>query len=214
MSTGSDPERLHFLELVAQLKFKLDNRCSNNQAEQLAVAKTLDVTESIVISENSPRTVNTFTDSRIRLDSLKNVNNHGYFIEEIRKRVSILERVNWTIEFSWFKAHIGEHGNELADRLAKDAARNRDTMIAFNRVPKSTMYSEIEEKAKQKWQKGCENCAKADITKQFSPNGQDRLKLKINITAVFAVIVTGQGKTKAYLHRLKIMDHATCACNK
>ena len=125
-----------------------------------------------------------------------------------------MERVNWTIEFSWFKAHIGEHGNELADRLAKDAARNRDTMIAFNRVPKSTMYSEIEEKAKQKWQKGCENCAKADITKQFSPNGQDRLKLKINITAVFAVIVTGQGKTKAYLHRLKIMDHATCACNK
>jgi hypothetical protein len=26
-------------ELKAQLKFKLDNRCSNNQAEQLAIAK-------------------------------------------------------------------------------------------------------------------------------------------------------------------------------
>jgi ribonuclease HI len=55
------------------------------------------------------------------LDSLKNVNNHGYLTEEIRKRVSILERFNWTIEFSWVKAHIGIYGNQLADRLAKDA---------------------------------------------------------------------------------------------
>jgi hypothetical protein len=28
-------------ELAAQLKFKLDNRCSNKQAEQLAIAKAL-----------------------------------------------------------------------------------------------------------------------------------------------------------------------------
>jgi ribonuclease HI len=106
-------------ELAAQLKFKLDNRCSSNQAEQLAIAKALEVIESIDISDNSPRTVTIFTDSRITLDSLKNVNNHGYLIEEIRKRVSILERFNWTIEFSWIKAHIGNYGNELADRLQK-----------------------------------------------------------------------------------------------
>jgi ribonuclease HI len=84
------------------------------------------------------------------LDSLQNVNNHGYIIEEIMKRVSILERFNWTIEFSWVKAHIGIYGNKLADRLPKDAARNRDTTIAFNRIPKSTLYSEIEEEANQK----------------------------------------------------------------
>ena len=121
-------------EFVAQLKFKLHNRCSNNQAEQLAIAKAVEVRESIDILENSPRTVTMFTDSRITLDSLKNVNNHGYLIEEIRKGVSILERVNWMIEFSWVKAHIGIYGNELADWLAKDAARNSNTTIAFNRV--------------------------------------------------------------------------------
>jgi len=47
--------------------------------------------QSIDIPETSPRTVTIFTDSRIALDSLKKVNNHGYFIEENRKRVSILE---------------------------------------------------------------------------------------------------------------------------
>jgi ribonuclease HI len=58
-------------ELVAQLKFKLDNRCSNNQPEQLAITKFLEIIETIDISETSPSTVTIFTDSRIKLDSLK-----------------------------------------------------------------------------------------------------------------------------------------------
>jgi len=45
-------------------------------------------------------------------------------MEEIRKRVSILERLNWTIEFSWVKDNIEINSKELADRLAKEAARN------------------------------------------------------------------------------------------
>ena len=44
-------------ELKAQLKFKLDNRCSNNQAEQLAIAKVLEIIDAIDIAENSSRTI-------------------------------------------------------------------------------------------------------------------------------------------------------------
>jgi len=92
-------------ELKAQLKFKPDNRCSDNQAEQLAIAKALEITDAIDIAENSPRTIGIFTDRRINIDSLNRVNNHSYFIKEIRKRISVLERTNWTIEFSWVKTH-------------------------------------------------------------------------------------------------------------
>ena len=126
-------------ELAVQLKFKLDNKCSNNQAEQLAIFRALEVIETIEITENSPRTATIFTDSRISIDPLQNVNNHGYLIEETRKKMSTLERANWTIEFSWVKAHVGIYGNELADRLAKAAARNGDTTVAFNRIPLSTL---------------------------------------------------------------------------
>ena len=49
-------------ELAVQLKFKPDNRCSNNQAEQLAIFKAL---ETLEITENNPRTATIFTDSRI-----------------------------------------------------------------------------------------------------------------------------------------------------
>jgi len=137
-------------ELVTQLKYKLDNRCSNNQAEQLAIAEALQAIEKIDIEENSPRTAAILTDSRIALDSLKNVNNHSYLIEEIRKRLSKLERSNSTVAFSWVKAHAGILGNELADQLAKTAARGKEKTISYSRIPTSTLYRELEEETKLK----------------------------------------------------------------
>jgi ribonuclease HI len=81
-------------ELVNKLKYKLHYRCSNNQAGQLAIAKALKALETTDVEENSPRTVAIITDSRISLESIKNVNNHSYLIEEIRERLSKLERSN------------------------------------------------------------------------------------------------------------------------
>ena len=118
-------------EVAVQLKFKLDNKCFNNQAEQLAIFKALEVIETIEITENSPCTATIVTESRISIDSLKNVNNHTYLIEETMKKIFTLERANWTTEFSWVKAHVGIYRNELDDQLAKAAARNRITTIAF-----------------------------------------------------------------------------------
>jgi len=83
-------------ELVTKLKYKLDNRCSNNQAEQLAIATALEALETIGIEDNSPRTAAIITNSRFSLDSIKNVYNHSYLIEETRERLSKLERSNWT----------------------------------------------------------------------------------------------------------------------
>jgi aspartate-semialdehyde dehydrogenase len=60
--------------------------------------------------------------------------------------------------------HVGIHGNELAYRLAKEAARNNDTKIAFNIIPKSTYYNEAAEETKQEWQIEWEKCVTATIT--------------------------------------------------
>jgi hypothetical protein len=101
-----------------------------------------------------------------------------------------------------------------AVRIAKAAACDRDTTISFKRIPKSTLYSEIEEEATQKWQEAWESCTKAATTKQFFPNVRDRVKLNINVNSYFTAIVTGHGKTRAYLNRFKIIENATCPCNK
>jgi len=201
-------------EIVAQLKLKLDSRCSNNQAEQLAIVKALEAIESLHKKLINPRTATIFTDSRVTLDSLRKVNNHACLIEDIRKRVASLENYEWKITFSWVKAHVGICGNELADRLAKEAARSNSTSIAFNRIPESTLYYEAAEEAKQNWRDEWMTCAKAATTKQYFPTLRDRLRIKINLTSNLAAMLTGHGRTRAYLHRFKLRDDETCICGQ
>jgi ribonuclease HI len=201
-------------KLAGQLQFRLGTRCSNNQAEQLAIIKAVEAIETIDIPENSPHTINIFTDSRITLDLLQNANNHSYLIEEIRKRLSYLDRANWTIGISWVKAHAGIYGNEMAYQLAKAATQNSDIAVSLNRIPTSTLHSELKEVVIQKWQTDWDKCTKAAITKEFFPNVRHRLNMKISINPNFMAMVTGHGRTRAYRHQFKLIDNATCPCNK
>ena len=200
-------------ELTKQLTFKLDDRCSNNQAEQLAIVKALEEIERTTQIPRNQRTAIIYTDSRITIDSLTNSRTHNRLIEEIRKKVTILERLSWTINLSWIKAHVGIHGNELADRLAKEAARNQEAIISYYKIPKSTIVSELKEEGKEKWQQEWDKTTKGRATKSFFPSVNQRLKIKMNLTPNFTAIVTGHGKTKSYLNRFKIIDNPTCPCN-
>ena len=38
--------------------------------------------------------------------------------------------------------------------------------------------------------------------------------MNINTNQNFTAMATGHGKTRAYLHRFKIIENATCPCNK
>ena len=89
------------------MKHKLHDRCSNNQAEQMAILKALQAIETIKINKNVPRTTVIHTDSRITLDSLKNKKNRNHLIEEIRKKTITLEKENWNIEYTWIKVQGG-----------------------------------------------------------------------------------------------------------
>ncbi|KAJ4431207.1 hypothetical protein ANN_19804 [Periplaneta americana] len=130
-----------------------------------------------------------------------------------RYGVLILEKVNWTIEFFWIKAHVGTYGNELAERLAKAATQNKDAAVCFDKTPKSIIQTEIEEEGKLKWQKEWDDTTKAAITKSYFPNVKERLKMELNITAIFTSMVTGHGMNRAYVHRFKLLESATCPCN-
>jgi len=65
-------------------KYRLDGRCTNNQAEELAILKAL---ENIQNLDTAERTVQILTDSRTTSDSLKNRKNHTHLIEQIRKKL-------------------------------------------------------------------------------------------------------------------------------
>jgi ribonuclease HI len=78
--------------LTEQLKFELDNRCSNNQAEQLAIVKALEVLETQQVNNNEHRKAVIYTDSKITLDSIRSTKNHNLLVEEIRRRAVTLEK--------------------------------------------------------------------------------------------------------------------------
>ena len=141
----------------------------------MAIVKALQAKVTIKINNNALRTIKIHTDSRITLESIKNMKNQNHLIEEIRKKNIALEKENWNIEYTWLKAHAGQYGNELADKFATEAARN--SHICYNKIPKSEIKHQEREKSIEKWQQQWDNTTKGLVTKEFFPNIKDRLKI-------------------------------------
>jgi ribonuclease HI len=136
-------------KLAHQRRLTLHNNCSNNQAEQLAVVKAMEIIKELNTAD-VPREITIHTDSRITLQSLKNPKNHKHLIDEIREKAKILKEHNWHITLTWIQAHVGHYGNELADKLAKEAA-GKD-IISYSRIPMCEIAQQLRETSLKKWQ--------------------------------------------------------------
>ena len=59
-------------------------------------------------------------------------------IERIRNKIIALAHLKWIVRFGWVKGHAGIEGNELVDRLAKEAAVE-DGPVVYDRMPREAM---------------------------------------------------------------------------
>jgi len=66
--------------------------------------------------------------------------------------IRTLEEDGWIIHFIWVKAHNGNCGNEIAYHLPKEAACCSDVDIAYIKIPKSAVTSDLKEIGEQTWQ--------------------------------------------------------------
>ena len=103
------------------------------------------------------RNIAVYTDSKITLDSLRNGCNHNNLIDEIRKNLRTVENDGWKVHFSWVKAHVGNYGNELADRLAKQAAMDVNLQECYNKIPLSAIKNQLVTASEEKWEREWES---------------------------------------------------------
>jgi hypothetical protein len=170
----------------------------------------METIKEIHIPENVPLEVSIHTDSKITLQSLKNPKNHSHLVDDIRKTALSLEKHNWHITFTWIQAHAGHYGNELADKLVKEAAGKE--IISYDRIPICEIGQQLREKSLKQWQMRWDRTTKARTTKEFFPNVKDRLNTKITLTPQFKAFVTSHSLTKSYLHRFQIIESPDCPC--
>ena len=95
---------------------------------------------------------------------------------------------------------------------ALEVAQSTVTHYEYTRIPKSYLCHIAAEEAKQKWQAEWTASNKAAATKQYFPSVQNRLGIKLKLNAKLAAVLTGHGKTRAYLNRFHLRDDARCIC--
>jgi len=159
--------------LTYQLRSELADKCSNNQAEQLAIAKALEKVKDLQVKRNQ-RTLALHTDSRMTLEAIANQRNRQNLVELIREEITCLENNSWIVHFTWVKAH-NNSGNELADQLAKEAACGGELDIAYNKYAKSAVISELKELGLRKWRIEWDSSSKGALIKTLFPKVKDRL---------------------------------------
>jgi hypothetical protein len=108
------------------------------------------------------------------------------------------------------EAHDDNFGNELAVKLAKEAASSSEAKTADNKILKSAVPKELKEEGELVWQSEWDASTKGKITKTFFPIIRDRLSKRVQMGINVSTIVTGHGTLRSYCHRFKIVDDPTC----
>jgi ribonuclease HI len=193
--------------------YRLDTRCTNNQADAFPILKALEHVQTNLENEDH-KVATVHTDSRTTLESLYNTEKHTFLTEEIRQKAKEMESGGWKTRFRWIKSHVGNSGNEMADKLAKEASGKTEIPISCNRIPKSAIKRDLEETSKETWQREWETTNKGRTTKEYFPNVAERLQRKMNLTQNFTTLVTGHRNLKSYLYRFKIIEAPDCPCGK
>ena len=113
-----------------------------------------------------------------------------------------------TITFHWDQAHTGIEGNERADELAKEAARDEeelhDAMVA-----RRVVRDALRERTIREWQCRWQEATTGAVTRVYYPRvGVEARPLSYEA----AQIVTGHGNFNQFLKRIARRTDERCEC--
>jgi len=71
------------------------------------------------------------------------------------------------MHFGWVRGHAGIEGNELVDKLTKEAAVE-DGPVVYDKIPQEVLISRVQENGFNMWQRQWTDTGKGQCLKLFS----------------------------------------------
>ena len=184
-------------EIIDTIQCRLSKKCTNNQAEQLALLIAM---KHIEKTQTKCKRVTIYTDSQATLDKLQNSNVHTH--SGIHKENNEDEGKRMEDNIRWVKAHAGIRGMKQLTHWQKGRQQIRTyqrVTTKFLKVKK--MNDEKSRRSVKKWQRNWKQTTKGRTTKEYFPDVAERIKIKLQLTQNFTAILSAHGKTREYIHR-------------
>ena len=182
------------------------------QSEVYAIQKAC---ESLNEKGVTGKKITIFVDNQAAITSIYNYVVRNSIVRDAKMAVNRICEQN-EVKIQWIPAHVGHAGNEIADRLAKRGAANRENLPEhFLPVPIQEVYNKIDRWGKNQHQIGWDNVETCRQTKMFCPQTSNKYWKLISsmnrrnsmyITQIF----TGHASVQYHLHKMKIEQTALC----
>jgi len=134
-------------------------------------------------------------------------------IELIRNKIILLLHLKWIRHFGWVKVHAGIEGNELVDRLAKEAAVE-DEPVVYDKMAREGIKMREKEVDFIYGNGSGRIRGREAVTRASFLSVRNRLRQKIPIIPEFITMLTRQGKLRSYLDRFGLTENSMSPCEE
>jgi len=161
-------------EKKVQVKHRISDKLSVFTAELVAIRNALELCRDYYDTGESRKIV-IFSDSLSVIQSLDSAKPHNR--PDIFKEISDLNKLMTnTVSIAWIPSHVGIEGNELADRLAKEALKH-PTINTVLPTDKIEIYDNIDEYITHKWQEKWVSSRQGKLNKIIQPIVNNKVKI-------------------------------------
>ena len=207
--------------IESELKQPVCKRGSILLAELIAIKLVLD----FIYNPDNRRKVNQikiFSDSQSAIGILSlnwKIENHKLTARTIISKMKALQQEGIEVIYEWTPGHANVRGNEIADKLAKEAAKEAENMSndSHNTITKQDVKKAARDYVINKWQSRWDVSERGRFYFNHHKYVKDRPILDFpdrQTSIIVNNLRSGFAKLNDYAHKIGIIDSPLCSCGE